>query len=69
MIVSDVKEIQQIRNEIDALGCESEVNLKVKMIAFEVPASTNIYPVLDYIVAGKESGKLDYEEAALRHKL
>jgi len=59
----------KVRADIEALGCSSEYNQHVGLIAVEVPASRSIQPFLDYIVEKREEGVLDVEEGALRHDL
>lgn len=69
LILSDPETNPIVRAELEALGCKSEYNQHIGLIAVEVPASTSIHPFLDYIVEAKEKGLLDFEEGALRHKL
>ena len=59
----------KIRDIIQGFDCRSEFNARVNLIAVEVPGSVSIKPFIDYIVAARARGELDYEEGALRHSL
>lgn len=69
LVPTDLETTAKIRADIEALGCSSEYNQQVGLIAVEVPASSSIQPFLDYIVEKQEEGALDIEEGALRHEL
>jgi len=69
LIPADPSASEKVRAAIKALGCSSEYNQHVGLIAAEVPASKSIQPFLDYIVEEQERGVLDVEEGALRHEL
>ena len=62
-------EIARIREELLDLGIPSEVDSKTRLIALEVPMSSDIRPILNYLVLGQESGRFDFEEGVLRHAL
>jgi hypothetical protein len=59
----------KIREIVRELGCPSEMNARLNLIAVEVPSSVSIQPFIDYIVTAKAHEELDYEEGALRHAL
>ncbi|WP_337244746.1 DUF4265 domain-containing protein [Luteimonas sp. gir] len=69
IIPVDPSDSENLRDDIKALGCSSEYNQHVGLIAAEVPASRSIQPFLDYIVERQERGIIDVEEGALRHEL
>lgn len=63
------QQIAKIREKLLDLGMPSEVDGKTRLIAVEVPADADIRPMLDYLVAGQESLRFDFEEGALRHTI
>lgn len=65
----DVATNTTIRNDLAALGCRSEFNQHVGVIAVEIPESLRIQPFLDYIVDAQNAGLIDIEEGALRHQI
>lgn len=69
LYVFDRAQVQQIRDDLRAMGCPSELSDIPNLIAVEVPASQPIDQFLDYIVQADETGSLEYQEAALRHTL
>ena len=58
-----------VRADLAALGCRSEFNQDVGVIAVEIPASLQIQPFLDYIMAAKEADLIDIDEGVLRHQI
>lgn len=69
LILADPETNAQVRAHLESLGCKSEYNQLIGLVAVEVPSSTLIQPFLDYIVGEKVKGAIDFEESALRHKL
>ncbi|KLD73587.1 DUF4265 domain-containing protein [Xanthomonas hyacinthi] len=69
LILADPETNAKVRAHLEYLGCKSEYNQYIGLIAVEIPSSTPIHPFLDYIMEEKENGTLDFEESALRHKL
>ena len=69
LYVFEEKLVQQVRQELSKIGCQSEVSDIPNLIAVEIPAEVTINPFLDYIVNESEKGLLEYQEAALRHPL
>ena len=67
LFVADKNNRPKVRTRLAQLGGRSEVDEQAGLIAVEIPEKTNIYPVLDYLVKGRDSGEWDFEEAALRH--
>jgi len=66
---TDPARIGSIRDHLAMLGCASELNQLVGVIAVEVPHNISIKPFLDYIVEAKEAGDLDFDEGALHHEI
>jgi hypothetical protein len=62
-------DLGKIREELLDLGLPSEVDLKLLLLAAEVPVGADIRPLLSYLVENQESARFDFEEAALRHAL
>lgn len=52
---------------LKALGCGTEGMKAFKLLAVDVPANVDIGDVQDYLRAEASAGRLDYEEALLRH--
>lgn len=69
LYVLDPTAVQAVRDKLRDLGCTSELSDIPNLIAVEVPGETSIAPFLDYIVAGAEDGRWEYQEATLRHPL
>ncbi len=69
LLLIDVATNTTVRNDLAALGCRSEFNQHVGVIAVEVPGSLQIQPFLDYIVDAQNAGLIDIEEGALRHQI
>jgi Domain of unknown function (DUF4265) len=69
LFVTDSTKIESIRDYLTKLGCVSELNQLVGVIAVEVPRNIHIKPFLDYIVEAKEVGDIDIEEGALHHDI
>lgn len=67
--VEDEEERAVVRSELLQLGCSSEIDAKMGIIAFEVPVTRSIAPVLTYLVEGKDIGRFDFEEGVLRHDI
>lgn len=59
----------KVREELNKLGCKSEYNQKIGLVAVEIPENTAIKPFLNYILDGQKRGEFDFEEAALRHSV
>ncbi|WP_026293255.1 DUF4265 domain-containing protein [Rudaea cellulosilytica] len=69
LILTDPTINATVRAQLETLGCKSEYNESMGLVAVEIPSTTPIHPFLAYIAAKKEEGELDFEESALRHKL
>lgn len=63
------REVARIREELLDLGTPSEVDIKTRLVALEVPADAGIRAVLDYLISGQESQRFDIEEGVLRHAI
>lgn len=69
LLLKNPSDQAHIRDELAGLGCESEFNQLIGLIAVEIPGGTSIHPFLDYILDAKDKGILDFEESALRHDI
>jgi hypothetical protein len=69
IMLTDPSRIEPTRAHLRKLGCQSEFNQIVGLLAVEVPENVDIHPFLAFIVDAKARDELDYEEAALRHSL
>ena len=66
---NDAGGLEKIREDLLGLGLPSEINRQLLLVAVEVPAASDIRPLLDYLVSNQEVARLDFEEAALRHSI
>lgn len=69
LLLSEPDTSEVVRLRLRSLGCDSEFNQFIGLLAVEIPATVDIHPFLDFIVEARDDGELDYEEAALRHKV
>jgi hypothetical protein len=69
LYVTDLSQVQKVRDEFRALGCESELSHLPKLIAVEVPGKVSFGPVAELLREGQDAGRWDYEEGVLRHSL
>jgi hypothetical protein len=66
--VYDESRIPLARNRFRLLGIQSEL-ADGKMFAIEIPAASDITPVLDLLMDGQEKEEWDIEEGSLRHSI
>jgi len=69
LMLSNPGDQSAIRAELTKLGCTSEFNQLIGLIAVDIPGDTPIHPFLDYIMDAQAREVLDIEEGALRHSL
>lgn len=69
LLLTEPNSSETVRSRLRLLGCETEFNQHVGLIAVEIPENVDIHPFLDFIVEARDKGDLDFEEATLRHKL
>jgi len=69
LYVSDVAEMQTIRDEFWTLGCESELSNLPKLLAVEVPGNVNFGPVAAILEKGEGTGRWEYDEGVFRHQI
>jgi hypothetical protein len=67
LFLTDPQRNMAVRGELSALGCQSEFNQLVGILAVEVPEATPIQPFLDYVMSAERRGDIEVEEGALRH--
>jgi hypothetical protein len=63
------EKIDEVRSSLLSLGCPSEVDRAMGLVAVEVPAHNSIVSLLNYLVEGQEAGLFDFEEGVLRHEI
>ena len=61
--------VLRVRSKLLDLGCPSEVDAQMGIVAFEVPADKEINSVLEFLMSGQEKEEFDFEEALLRHPI
>ncbi len=69
LYVFDEQEVLSLRRTLRDIGYESEQSHVPNLVAVEIPANKPIQPFLDLIVKQAEEKHLEYQEAALRHKI
>jgi hypothetical protein len=69
LVLSDPTTSEKVRTRLALLGCPSEYNERLALVAVEVPTEVNIDPFLKYVIEAQQKGELDIEEGALRHKV
>lgn len=69
IFVKNIDNIESVRRSLLGLSCPSEVDLKMGLVALEVPVDVPISPVLDYLMGGQKNDLFDFEEGVLRHDL
>jgi|SRR5579859_2400414 len=69
LYVFDEREVPALRRMLRDLGYESEQSYVPNLVAVEIPANKPIHPFLDLIVKQAKDNHLEYQEAALRHRV
>lgn len=64
----DINEVQNLRNLIVELGCESEFDLQRGIIAIDVPPQVEFARVASVLNALENGGTLEWWVGALRHQ-
>jgi hypothetical protein len=65
---NDESMIEEIRSQLNLLGCESEAFLARKLIAVNVPKDIDYSPIRKYLERGEENGLWTFEESCLCHQ-
>lgn len=68
LIISDPAETQEIRSELKNLSCDTEASHIEGFISVDCPPVADFSRVLDYLQAGEDDGRWEFEEASLRHE-
>jgi hypothetical protein len=64
----DVQSIESVREDLNGLGCQSEVLLQKKIVAVNIPKEVNYQPIKDFLDRGEQQQKWTYEESCLAHE-
>jgi Domain of unknown function (DUF4265) len=62
ILFDDVNELDKIREELNLLNCDSEVNRRNKLLAVNIPKSISYKKIIDFIESKQE---LQYEESCI----
>ena len=65
IIVFDSTEVAVVRNGLESLGCTTE-SMK-RLLAINIPASVSIEDIDNFLQPGKVQGRLECEDASIRH--
>ncbi len=69
LYVSDVSDVQAVRDQFRELGCETELSNLPKLVAVEIPGKVDFAVVESLLEEGARSGRWEYEAGVLRHKI
>jgi Domain of unknown function (DUF4265) len=67
VVFFDKNSVEDVHAALVALGCDVEHMKELNLLAVSVPPSTKIEDVQSYLQSQTDSGRIDYEEAILRH--
>lgn len=59
------QEIQSTREDLQSMGCSSEISDQPRLIAVDIPPAISYEEIRAYLDEGESNGKWDYEEACL----
>lgn len=62
ILFDDVNELDKVREELNLLNCDSEVNRRNKLLAVNIPKSISYKKIIDFIESKQE---LQYEESCI----
>lgn len=62
---ADEKDVQAVRAELKAMGCDSEISDQPRLVAVDIPSNVRYEKIREYLDAGESYGKWDYQEACL----
>ena len=65
VLAADAADVPALREELQALGCGSELSHISKLIAVDIPPDIPYDSVQPFLRAGMAQGRFDYEEAAI----
>jgi hypothetical protein len=65
---NDAGIIEQIRSELNDLGCEGEIFLRRKILAVNVPECIKYKAIKEYLENGEKQNIWQYEESCLAHE-
>jgi hypothetical protein len=68
VVLFEPARIDELCENLTRLGCEVERNEACKLVAINVPQSTPLTPIQEYLQAESSEGWLDHEEPILRHE-
>lgn len=66
VIVYNTNDIMDLHEQLQALGCKTE--LMGKLLAVHVPATASYAPIFQYLMRGQDGGRWTFEEAVLCHE-
>src|SRR3990167_5368294 len=62
LILTEPSANGQVRAHLESLGCKSEYNGDIGLIAVEIPSATPIHRFINYLLEERANGALDFEE-------
>jgi hypothetical protein len=67
VIVYDEAMTSEIREELRAIGCSTELSHIASFFSVDVPANVDYEAVVSLLQKHSDAGKIDYEESAIGH--
>lgn len=61
--------IKELREELEKLGCDTELSHIPNLIAVNVPKDISLKKIINYLAEGEKEGRWGYEEACLGQEL
>lgn len=59
--------IENLRKELEELGCQSEAFVHRKLVAVNVPMNVDYHKIKEFLEKGESDRKWTYEESCLSH--
>jgi hypothetical protein len=69
ILFDDVDDVEDTRNQLRKLGCESEISNVPTLISVDIPPKVEYRKVKEFLDEGSNNGKWGYEESCLAHTL
>ncbi len=68
IILNDQKDVEETRDYLKSLGCDSEISDVPILISVDIPPSVSYLQIKNYLENGEKSSKWSYEEACIAHR-
>ena len=68
VLVWNRSETEAVREELRAMGCSSEGTNIDGLVAVDIPPSVRYAEVREFLMAGEQNGRWEFEEACIAHE-